>query len=161
MQSVDLSFNLIALGCGKRFAEQMLPFGKRLVGTVQFLQRDRQILARGCEMNVLCEGFSKGSFGTIEIVEQKIGQAQTERGPIFFASDACWLSRAYREQRPPHPIADLIADDPRAIRKTLARLHDFAVARPDVAILPTRCAEALGRELRREAAALHAADSAT
>jgi len=46
------------------------------------------------------------------------------------------------------------------VATTIARLHAFAAARPDVAILPTHCAEALGRELRREAAWLRASEAA-
>jgi glyoxylase-like metal-dependent hydrolase (beta-lactamase superfamily II) len=96
-------------------------------------------------------GHARGQIGLL---------ARTERGPILLAADGCWLSRSYREQRPPHPLANLIADDPRAVRATIARLHAFAAARPDVAIVPTHCAEALGRELTREAAALRALDGA-
>jgi glyoxylase-like metal-dependent hydrolase (beta-lactamase superfamily II) len=92
-------------------------------------------------------GHARGQIGLL---------ARTVRGPILFAADGCWLSRAYRERRPPAAITNLIADDPRAVRATIDRLHDFARARPDVAIVPTHCAEALGRELRREAAALRA-----
>lgn len=96
-------------------------------------------------------GHARGQLGLL---------ARTERGPILFAADGCWISRSYREDRPPHPFANLIVDDPRAVAATIGRLHDFAAARPEVAILPTHCVEALGRELRREAAALHAAAGA-
>jgi glyoxylase-like metal-dependent hydrolase (beta-lactamase superfamily II) len=109
----------------------------------------RDLFGDGALLLVPLPGHARGQLGLL---------ARTERGPILFATDGCWLSRSYREQRPPHPIANLIADDPRAVRTTIARLHAFAAARPDVAIVPTHCAEALGRELAREAAALRAPD---
>jgi glyoxylase-like metal-dependent hydrolase (beta-lactamase superfamily II) len=105
----------------------------------------------GALLLVPLPGHARGQLGLL---------ARTERCPILFAADGCWLSRAYREQRPPHPLANLIADEPRAIRTTIARLHAFATACPDVAIVPTHCSAAFGRELAREASALRATDDA-
>jgi len=108
--------------------------------------------------------FADGSATLVELPGHARGQlgllARTERGPLLLAVDGCWLSRSYRERRPPARLAGLIADDPRAVATTIARLHAFAAARPDVAILPTHCPEALGRELRREAAWLRASEGA-
>lgn len=101
----------------------------------------------GSALLVPLPGHARGQLGLL---------ARGERGDLLLAADGCWLSRSYRERRPPPARANLIADDPRALRDTIGRLHDFARARPDVAIVPTHCAEALGRELRREAAALAA-----
>ncbi len=105
----------------------------------------------GAALLVALPGHARGQLGLL---------ARTERGPLLLAADGCWLSRSYRERRPPARFAGLIADDPRAVTTTIERIHAFAAARPDVAILPTHCPEALGRELRREAAWLRA-DEAT
>jgi glyoxylase-like metal-dependent hydrolase (beta-lactamase superfamily II) len=105
----------------------------------------------GSALLVALPGHARGQIGLL---------ARTERGPLLLAADGCWLGRSLRERRPPAPRAGLIADDPRAVATTIARLHAFAAARPDVAILPTHCAEALGRELRREAAWLRASEAA-
>ncbi len=105
----------------------------------------------GAALLVELPGHARGQLGIL---------ARTERGPLLLAADGCWLSRSYREHRPPAVLAGLIADDTRAVTTTIARLHAFAAARPDVAILPTHCPEALGRELRREAAWLRASEAA-
>jgi glyoxylase-like metal-dependent hydrolase (beta-lactamase superfamily II) len=92
--------------------------------------------------------FGDGSALLVDLPGHARGQigllARTERGPLLLAADGCWLSRSYQERRPPAPLAGLIADDARAVTTTIARLHAFATARPDVAILPTHCPEALG-----------------
>ncbi len=106
----------------------------------------------GSALLVPLPGHARGQIGLL---------ARGERGDLLLAADGCWLSRSYRERRPPPPLINLIADDPRALRATIEKLHDFARARPDVAIVPTHCAEALGRELRRESAALRAMQGAT
>lgn len=72
---------------------------------------------------------------------------QTSRGPLLLAADSCWLSRSYRERRAPARLSDLIVDSPRAVRQTIDALHDFALARPAVSIIPTHCPEAFSREL--------------
>ena len=105
----------------------------------------------GAALLVALPGHARGQIGLL---------AWTERGPLLLAADGCWLTQSYRERRPPAPFATLIADDPRAVADTIDKLHAFAAARPDVAILPIHCPEALGRELRREAAWLRAHEAA-
>ena len=73
-------------------------------------------------------GHARGQIGAL---------VETTRGPVLLAADGAWLRRSYHEQRPPHPITNLLADDPKAVRTTLANLHAFAQARPDVTIIPT------------------------
>ncbi|HEY8597560.1 MAG TPA: MBL fold metallo-hydrolase [Thermomicrobiales bacterium] len=106
----------------------------------------------GSALLVPLPGHARGQLGLL---------ARTDRGGLLLAADGCWLSRAYRERRPPPAFANLIADDPCALAATIDKLHDFALARPEVAILPTHCAEALGRELGREAAHHRATHRAT
>jgi glyoxylase-like metal-dependent hydrolase (beta-lactamase superfamily II) len=96
----------------------------------------------GDESVVLVElpGHARGQIGML---------ARTVDGPVLFAADACWLRRSILENRAPAPITDLFVDDARALRHTLARLHEFATMRPDTRIVPTHCpdtyAELFGR----------------
>lgn len=73
----------------------------------------------------------------------------TERGPLLLAADGAWHSRAIRECRPPALVTMLMVDDPHAVRTTIDALHAFALARPDVEILPTHCPEVFGRWVAR------------
>ena len=63
----------------------------------------------------------------------------------FLVADACWHSQAYREQRGPHPLANLVFSDPAQYRQTLARLHQFHLDHPRVHVIPSHCAEAYAR----------------
>jgi hypothetical protein len=67
--------------------------------------------------------------------------AHTVHGPIFVVADSCWLARSVAENRPPSRIGGLIADDAGQAVRTIARLHQFAQARPDVLIVPSHCPE--------------------
>ena len=97
--------------------------------------------------------FGDGALRLVRLPGHACGQlgllARTARGPILFAADGAWLTRAIRERRPPHPITNLMVDDPRAVRATLDGLHTFAHACPDVALVPTHCPEAFAREVER------------
>lgn len=85
---------------------------------------------------VALPGHARGQIGAL---------VETERGPVLLAADGCWLSQAYRENRPPHPITRLLVDDWRATVDTIGRLDAFAQARPDVLIVPTHCPEIYAR----------------
>jgi len=74
----------------------------------------------------------------------------TQRGAVLLGADAAWLSRAYRELRPPSSLTNFIADDPAALRRTLQALHDFARACPDVAIVLSHCPESKDWGEKRE-----------
>jgi glyoxylase-like metal-dependent hydrolase (beta-lactamase superfamily II) len=63
----------------------------------------------------------------------------------LLAADACWLARAYQEDRPPHMLANLLFSDARAYRETLANLHHYHRHQPRVHIIPSHCAETLAR----------------
>ncbi len=77
-------------------------------------------------------GHARGQIGAL---------LQTDSGPVLLAADGAWTSRAIRERRPPARITHLFVDDARAVGATLAALHAFAAARPDVRIVPTHCPE--------------------
>jgi len=63
----------------------------------------------------------------------------------FLVVDGCWTSHAFRQNALPHPLANLIFDDPAAYRRTLADLHTFHRRHPDVQLIPAHCAEAHAR----------------
>lgn len=92
----------------------------------------------GSALLVALPGHARGQIGLL---------ADTERGRLLFAADGCWLSRAAREQRPPHAITSLFVDDPHAARKTLRALHVYMAACPDVRFVPSHCPEAFRREV--------------
>ncbi|HEY0068430.1 MAG TPA: MBL fold metallo-hydrolase [Chloroflexia bacterium] len=104
------------------------------------LGRTHDLFGDGSALLVPLPGHARGQVGML---------ARTERGPVLFAADGCWLTRQVRERRPPHPITNLFADDPQAVRSTIDGLHTFMLARPDVAVVPTHCPEAFAREVGR------------
>lgn len=77
-------------------------------------------------------GHARGQIGML---------VNTQRGPILFAADGCWLTRSIYENRPPHWLTHLFIDSPRAMHATLTHLHEFALAQPDVTIIPSHCPE--------------------
>lgn len=79
-------------------------------------------------------GHARGQIGAL---------VHTARGDVLLCADGAWTSRAFRELRPPHWITGAIQDDTSALRRTLRAIHDFGLARPDVAILPTHCPDTL------------------
>jgi glyoxylase-like metal-dependent hydrolase (beta-lactamase superfamily II) len=85
---------------------------------------------------VALPGHARGQLGLL---------AATTQGPILFAADSCWLARSIRENRAPSRIGGLIADDFTAQAATIAALHAFAQARPDVLIIPSHCPETFAR----------------
>lgn len=92
----------------------------------------------GSTLLVALPGHARGQIGLL---------VSTQRGRLLFAADACWLSRAVHEERPPHPLTSLFVDDARAARKTLHALHTFTLACPDVSLVPSHCPEAFRREV--------------
>ena len=86
----------------------------------------------GSLLLVRLPGHARGQVGLL---------ANTARGPIFFVADSCWLAQSVRENRPPSRIGGLIADNAGELAVTIAGLHTFAKARPDVLIVPSHCPE--------------------
>jgi glyoxylase-like metal-dependent hydrolase (beta-lactamase superfamily II) len=56
---------------------------------------------------------------------------------VLLAADACWSSRAWREQRMPSILARPIFDDWHAYRRTLGGLLQIAQRHPDLEIIPS------------------------
>lgn len=103
------------------------------------------LLGDGSLVGVPLPGHARGQLGVF---------LETETGRrVLLAADAAWLLRAVREDRPPHPLAHLALDDARAARRTLHRLHRLHAAHPEIAIVPSHCAEACAPWCDREAPA--------
>lgn len=92
------------------------------------------LLDDGSVRLVVMPGHARGQLGAL---------VRTERGEVLLCADGAWTSQAYRELRAPHWVTGAMQDDMTALRRTLQSLHDFALVRPDVAILPTHCPETL------------------
>lgn len=103
------------------------------------------------ELGPTCDLYGDESLRLVRLPGHARGQigllANTRRGRLFFVADSCWLERSIITQRPPARVADFIADDPAAVRRTIAHLHRFAAACPDVRIVPSHCPETFAREL--------------
>jgi len=93
----------------------------------------------GSVLLVPLPGHARGQLGML---------ANTERGRLFFVADSCWLSAGYRENRPPHWATNLFIDNTQALHRTLAGLHDYSVAHPEVTLIPSHCPEAFARFVR-------------
>jgi glyoxylase-like metal-dependent hydrolase (beta-lactamase superfamily II) len=65
----------------------------------------------------------------------------------FLVADACWLKRSFQENLLPRRRAQIIFDDARAYRETLAMVHQYYKFHPEVSIIPSHCQETLNRLL--------------
>lgn len=91
--------------------------------------------------------FGDGSLLLLRLPGHARGQLgvllHTARGRYLLAADGAWTSQSIREQRGPGRAGYMIADDRHALDATLAKLHAFALANPEVRIVPTHCPESL------------------
>lgn len=90
--------------------------------------------------------FRDGSLLAVDLTGHAIGQMgiflrDEEKGKIFLCADACWQSRAYRENILPSRLANVIMADAKQYRKNLKRLHEFHLNHPEWWIVPTHCTE--------------------
>jgi glyoxylase-like metal-dependent hydrolase (beta-lactamase superfamily II) len=89
-----------------------------------------------------------GSLLAVELPGHSAGQMGIlARGfkdqTFFFVADAAWLAQAIYENRPPHAVANLLFNDPKAYRATLSSLHQLGMDHPVVHLIPSHCAETL------------------
>lgn len=103
---------------------------------IQFISEGSQLFGDDSMSVVALPGHAAGQIGVRFI--SSTGQ------PVLLAADACWLSRAYRENRLPHPLTKLLHDWP-AYTASLARLHAMHIAEPDLLIVPCHCPETAER----------------
>jgi glyoxylase-like metal-dependent hydrolase (beta-lactamase superfamily II) len=93
--------------------------------------------------------FGDGSLTVLELPGHAVGQIAVrfvadDGQAVLLAADACWLSRAFRENRMPHPVTRVIHDW-ESYRRSLARLHHLSKAEPDLLIVPCHCPETAER----------------
>jgi glyoxylase-like metal-dependent hydrolase (beta-lactamase superfamily II) len=72
---------------------------------------------------------------------------------LFLVADAAWTTTAFRENRPPHPLAGVIMDESAVAARTLALLHELAARDPALDIVPSHCPARAAAELAGAAAA--------
>lgn len=120
------------------FAARAQPIDRFDGAALPGLGATHDLLGDGSILLVELPGHARGQIGAF---------LPSADRPVLLAADGAWHSRAIRERRPPHPLTYLFVDDRRAVQHTLAALHDFAVARPDVLIVPTHCPEIYAREI--------------
>jgi glyoxylase-like metal-dependent hydrolase (beta-lactamase superfamily II) len=70
--------------------------------------------------------------------------------PFFLVADACWHSSAYREDRLPHPVTNVLFADPAQYRATLHQLHRLHTRAPALHLVPSHCTEARERYVAGE-----------
>ncbi len=97
------------------------------------LGASHDVFGDGALQLVRLPGHARGQFGLL---------ANTPHGPLLFAADGAWLTRAIRERKSPAGLTRLIADEPDAVQATVEGLHHFWQAHPHIRILPTHCPEA-------------------
>lgn len=73
-----------------------------------------------------------------------------DNATYFLLADACWHSSAYREDRPPHAVTNLLFADPAQYRATLHQLHTLHTHRPALRLVPAHCEEARARYVAPE-----------
>ena len=85
----------------------------------------------GLILGVSLPGHVKGQLGLYIAGER----------PVFLVSDACWLSKAYRENLLPSPLAMLFMNCSRDYKRTLTQIHSLYKYRTDIVIMPSHCGE--------------------
>ncbi|MFN8670929.1 MAG: MBL fold metallo-hydrolase [Candidatus Sericytochromatia bacterium] len=65
----------------------------------------------------------------------------------FFIADSCWLSKSFRDNIPPHFMANIIMDNSKEYKSTLSKINKFYKQNPDVEIIPSHCGEIYGKYL--------------
>lgn len=112
------------------FEERSLPLRQRidLPETLRPFTEGYDVLGDGSVLGVRLDGHATGQLGIIV-------------ADTFLCADAAWSSRAVRENRPPHPIARVLMDDPAAYRANFAALHELHRRNPALQIIASHCGE--------------------
>lgn len=90
--------------------------------------------------------FDDGSLMAISLPGHALGQVglafrDANQEPVFLVSDACWSSRAFRENIPPALLGWVPQAQRKHYRETLKKLYDLHRRCPSVTIVPTHCDE--------------------
>ncbi len=79
-------------------------------------------------------GHAEGMIGLLVVAGEQ---------EYFLCADTVWLSRAFMEDRKPHPLAGLIMSDRQQYQYQMQRLRSWHLRHPQLRIVPTHCPEAL------------------
>jgi glyoxylase-like metal-dependent hydrolase (beta-lactamase superfamily II) len=93
------------------------------------------LLGDGTLLGVDLAGHARGQLGIL--------LPRTQGPEVFLIADACWQRRAVSHLEYPHPIVRLITDDMGRYRQRIRDLHQLSLARPDLLLVPSHCAESL------------------
>ncbi|SFI62612.1 MBL fold metallo-hydrolase [Thermoflavimicrobium dichotomicum] len=115
---------------------------------VQFVEESKRVSIEE-RFSPFLEGydlFGDGSVIAVDLPGHAFGQIgiffQNEQAkPVFLAADSCWLKEQYEEKALPHPLANLITDDPQAYQESLTKVHLLSIRHPEVQIVPSHCLE--------------------
>ena len=128
------SFNALKNG----FLPDLLPddFDKR----VEFI-KNKKIIEKYKPFSEVYDIFNDGSVLGVDLSGHAKGQMGIIINNTFFVSDACWYSRAYRENTPPPLWVRLVLGKNKEYLETLKKLHLFYKNNPDFKIIPSHCNE--------------------
>jgi glyoxylase-like metal-dependent hydrolase (beta-lactamase superfamily II) len=91
--------------------------------------------------------FSDRSILAVELTGHAVGQMgiifENNNNKIFLCADACWSSKAYKDNIPPSSITKLINPKQREYIRNLKKLHMLYKNNNDIKIIPSHCTEAL------------------
>ncbi|WP_044642295.1 MBL fold metallo-hydrolase [Risungbinella massiliensis] len=126
------------------FIPNLLPsdFGQRVKVIEELSQQN--ISAKFSMFNTAYDLFGDNSLIAVDLPGHAQGQIglffQDEQGKtIFLASDSCWVKEAYEEIVLPHPLSNLITEQPKEYRESLVKVHNLAKEHPDIRIIPSHC----------------------
>jgi glyoxylase-like metal-dependent hydrolase (beta-lactamase superfamily II) len=101
--------------------------------------------------------FGDGSILAVALPGHVSGQlgiyVQSAAGQHFLVADACWLSRAIRDDVMPSRLTALISDDYRSYRRTLGALHALSRQVPELDLIPSHCSDAIASYRAKAASA--------
>ncbi|CAG7642001.1 N-acyl homoserine lactonase AttM [Paenibacillus solanacearum] len=90
------------------------------------------VLGDGSLLAVGLPGHAAGQIGLL---------LSTQQQDYLLCADAVWSSAAYREHRPPHPLAGLMMESKRQYDQSLERLVRLHREFPALRIIPSHCPE--------------------
>ncbi|CAI6017104.1 hypothetical protein PAECIP112173_00105 [Paenibacillus sp. JJ-100] len=107
---------------------------------------DTELLQR-FPWNEVYDLFGDGSLLGVDVSGHAEGMMglllRTEQHSYFLCADAVWSSRAFREQRRPHPLAGIIMSDRQEYRRNFDKLVQLHRQFPEIRIVPSHCQEVL------------------
>lgn len=104
-------------------------------------------LAAGLPFEPAYDLLGDGSLLAVEMSGHAAGMiglfVSTGEHDYLLCADTVWSSRAFRENRRPHPAAGLIMSDRKEYRLNFERLRQIHDRFPELRIVPSHCREAL------------------